>query len=256
MVELRVLPREDGGGLGEPVRPNRAHVAAGPHLRRHHVGSHCGVPRRRIEALRRRSTAKESPSEILTSRRRWGAGGATSEATTAFVKTAHSELGLETCMHLTCTNMPVEMVNSALKVRHSTTRHAPTITHPSTTVLTMHSTSPGSARFRMSKYSRSSWRPPARIRGLGRYRRRIQPRHRSDPAHSISLRRLFRHRSASSLVLTFALPSLTSPTIDCWVPRRSPSVHQQSRRRNAVSQGEGRRRSESHLYSNVLRFGW
>ncbi|KAI5475339.1 hypothetical protein MNV49_001608 [Pseudohyphozyma bogoriensis] len=45
----------------------------------------------------------------------WGAGGATSEATTAFVKTAHAELGLETCMHLTCTNMPVEMIDTALK---------------------------------------------------------------------------------------------------------------------------------------------
>lgn len=52
------------------------------------------------------------------SRNRWGAGGATSEATTAFVRTAHSDLGLETCMHLTCTNMPVEMVNAALKVRY------------------------------------------------------------------------------------------------------------------------------------------
>ncbi|GAA6007185.1 methylenetetrahydrofolate reductase (NAD(P)H) MET13 [Rhodotorula paludigena] len=45
----------------------------------------------------------------------WGAGGSTSESTTNFVKTAHSELGLETCMHLTCTNMPVEMVDKALK---------------------------------------------------------------------------------------------------------------------------------------------
>ncbi|SGZ26055.1 BQ5605_C024g09825 [Microbotryum silenes-dioicae] len=45
----------------------------------------------------------------------WGAGGATSEATTTFVKHAHSELGLETCMHLTCTNMPVSMVDAALK---------------------------------------------------------------------------------------------------------------------------------------------
>ncbi|GAA5874658.1 hypothetical protein JCM3774_004775 [Rhodotorula dairenensis] len=45
----------------------------------------------------------------------WGAGGSTSEATTNFVKTAHSDLGLETCMHLTCTNMPVEMVDKALK---------------------------------------------------------------------------------------------------------------------------------------------
>ncbi|GAA5915973.1 hypothetical protein JCM5296_000499 [Sporobolomyces johnsonii] len=45
----------------------------------------------------------------------WGAGGSTSEATTNFVKTAHAQLGLETCMHLTCTNMPVEMVDQALK---------------------------------------------------------------------------------------------------------------------------------------------
>ncbi|TNY18238.1 methylenetetrahydrofolate reductase [Rhodotorula diobovata] len=45
----------------------------------------------------------------------WGAGGSTSDATTGFVKTAHAELGLETCMHLTCTNMPTEMVDQALK---------------------------------------------------------------------------------------------------------------------------------------------
>ncbi|KAK4695215.1 methylenetetrahydrofolate reductase (NADH), partial [Phenoliferia sp. Uapishka_3] len=45
----------------------------------------------------------------------WGAGGATSDATTAFVKAAHADLGLETCMHLTCTNMPVEMIDAALK---------------------------------------------------------------------------------------------------------------------------------------------
>ncbi|GAA5852340.1 hypothetical protein JCM8547_006746 [Rhodosporidiobolus lusitaniae] len=45
----------------------------------------------------------------------WGAGGSTSESTTNFVKTAHKDLGLETCMHLTCTNMPVEMVDAALK---------------------------------------------------------------------------------------------------------------------------------------------
>ena len=62
------------------------------------------------------STVKQNRAEILTSYDRWGAGGATSEATTAFVKTAHSELGLETCMHLTCTNMPVSMIDAALKV--------------------------------------------------------------------------------------------------------------------------------------------
>ncbi|KAM0786327.1 hypothetical protein ACM66B_001801 [Microbotryomycetes sp. NB124-2] len=45
----------------------------------------------------------------------WGAGGTTSDTTTQFVKHAQAELGLETCMHLTCTNMPVEMVDKALK---------------------------------------------------------------------------------------------------------------------------------------------
>ncbi|GAA5981212.1 hypothetical protein JCM11641_005613 [Rhodosporidiobolus odoratus] len=45
----------------------------------------------------------------------WGAGGSTSDSTTNFVKTAHKDLGLETCMHLTCTNMPVDMVDKALK---------------------------------------------------------------------------------------------------------------------------------------------
>ncbi|KAH8930151.1 methylenetetrahydrofolate reduct [Atractiella rhizophila] len=45
----------------------------------------------------------------------WGAGGTTSDLTTQFVKAAHSEFGLETCMHLTCTNMPVEMIDKALE---------------------------------------------------------------------------------------------------------------------------------------------
>ncbi|KAM0749328.1 methylenetetrahydrofolate reductase [Meredithblackwellia eburnea MCA 4105] len=45
----------------------------------------------------------------------WGAGGATSGATAGFVKTAHADLGLETCMHLTCTNMPVADVDTALQ---------------------------------------------------------------------------------------------------------------------------------------------
>lgn len=66
-------------------------------------------------------TVKQSPEEILMSFCSWGAGGATSEATTAFVRTAHADLGLETCMHLTCTNMPVDMVNAALKVSHTCT---------------------------------------------------------------------------------------------------------------------------------------
>ncbi|GAA93542.1 uncharacterized protein L969DRAFT_89200 [Mixia osmundae IAM 14324] len=45
----------------------------------------------------------------------WGAGGTTSDATTQFVKTAHEQFGLETNMHLTCTNMEVGMVERALK---------------------------------------------------------------------------------------------------------------------------------------------
>lgn len=46
----------------------------------------------------------------------WGAGGSTTHLTTDFVKTAHKQFGLETCMHLTCTNMPREQVDKALKV--------------------------------------------------------------------------------------------------------------------------------------------
>lgn len=45
----------------------------------------------------------------------WNAGGRLSNLTTDIVSTAQSVLGLETCMHLTCTNMPVELVDKALK---------------------------------------------------------------------------------------------------------------------------------------------
>jgi len=45
----------------------------------------------------------------------WGAGGSTANLTTEFVKTAHEHFGLETCMHLTCTNMPKEKIDNALK---------------------------------------------------------------------------------------------------------------------------------------------
>lgn len=45
----------------------------------------------------------------------WGAGGTTSHLTTDFVKNAHQHFGLETCMHLTCTNMPREKIDNALK---------------------------------------------------------------------------------------------------------------------------------------------
>jgi hypothetical protein len=45
------------------------------------------------------------------------AGGRTSDLTAELVKTCQSTIGLETCMHLTCTNMPSEKVDIALQVR-------------------------------------------------------------------------------------------------------------------------------------------
>lgn len=48
----------------------------------------------------------------------WGAGGTSADLTTELVATAQSVYGLETMMHLTCTNMPVEKIDAALKVRY------------------------------------------------------------------------------------------------------------------------------------------
>ncbi|KAG6812772.1 hypothetical protein H0H92_000542 [Tricholoma furcatifolium] len=45
----------------------------------------------------------------------WNAGGRTSDLTSEMVKTCQSLLGMETCMHLTCTNMPREKVDIALR---------------------------------------------------------------------------------------------------------------------------------------------
>lgn len=44
----------------------------------------------------------------------WGAGGSTSDKTLEICKNAQKYYGLETMMHLTCTNMPVETINNAL----------------------------------------------------------------------------------------------------------------------------------------------
>lgn len=46
----------------------------------------------------------------------WGAGGTTSDLTVEICQTAQMVYGLETCMHLTCTNMPKEKIDIALKV--------------------------------------------------------------------------------------------------------------------------------------------
>ena len=45
----------------------------------------------------------------------WNAGGRTSDLTASLVKTVHAYFGLETCMHLTCTNMPRSKVDVALR---------------------------------------------------------------------------------------------------------------------------------------------
>ncbi|EPB91137.1 methylenetetrahydrofolate reductase (NADPH) [Mucor circinelloides 1006PhL] len=45
----------------------------------------------------------------------WGAGGTSADLTTEIVATAQSVYGLETMMHLTCTNMPVKQIDDALE---------------------------------------------------------------------------------------------------------------------------------------------
>lgn len=45
----------------------------------------------------------------------WNAGGRSSTLTNEMVYTAQSALGLETCMHLTCTNMSVDLIDEALE---------------------------------------------------------------------------------------------------------------------------------------------
>src|ERR1700753_3624560 len=45
----------------------------------------------------------------------WGAGGRSAHLTCEMVKTAQTAIGLETCMHLTCTDMPKSKIDEALK---------------------------------------------------------------------------------------------------------------------------------------------
>ncbi|KAI6114814.1 methylenetetrahydrofolate reductase-domain-containing protein [Pisolithus croceorrhizus] len=45
----------------------------------------------------------------------WNAGGRTSELTSEMVRLCQGVIGIETCMHLTCTNMPKEKVDIALR---------------------------------------------------------------------------------------------------------------------------------------------
>ncbi|KAI9510496.1 methylenetetrahydrofolate reductase-domain-containing protein [Russula earlei] len=55
----------------------------------------------------------------------WNAGGRTSDLTAEIVKTCQSTIGIETCMHLTCTNMPSEKVDIALRVCGFAVRQMP-----------------------------------------------------------------------------------------------------------------------------------
>ncbi|EPY50818.1 methylenetetrahydrofolate reductase Met9 [Schizosaccharomyces cryophilus OY26] len=50
----------------------------------------------------------------------WGAGGSTSDLTPVIVNVAQKEFQLDTCMHLTCTNMSEEMIETALKKAYET----------------------------------------------------------------------------------------------------------------------------------------
>lgn len=53
----------------------------------------------------------------------WGAGGTSADLTTEIVATAQAVYGIETMMHLTCTNMPKEQVDYALKVKCAMSIH-------------------------------------------------------------------------------------------------------------------------------------
>ncbi|KAL2316097.1 Methylenetetrahydrofolate reductase [Schizosaccharomyces pombe] len=50
----------------------------------------------------------------------WGAGGTSSELTPGIVNVIQTDFEVDTCMHLTCTNMSTEMIDAALKRAHET----------------------------------------------------------------------------------------------------------------------------------------
>lgn len=87
-------------GFAKPLRPYRAHACAWPRIRRYNM----------VSAL---STEAARAPLTLFSR---NAGGRTSDLTSELVKTCQGLIGVETCMHLTCTNMPEDKVDQALKV--------------------------------------------------------------------------------------------------------------------------------------------
>lgn len=84
-------------GLAKPFRQNRTHADVGPRIHRYYLVDYI--------------SATTDTSHFLRN-----AGGRTSDLTAEMVKTCQGLIGIETCMHLTCTNMPKEKVDVALRV--------------------------------------------------------------------------------------------------------------------------------------------
>ncbi len=90
-------------GSATPPRSYRAYAFVGTRVHRHYLVS--------------QSLAFLMGYALLTDRLIVrNAGGRTSDLTSEMVKTCQGLIGIETCMHLTCTNMPAEKVDIALKV--------------------------------------------------------------------------------------------------------------------------------------------
>ena len=53
----------------------------------------------------------------------WGAGGSTKDRSLELAELSHSEYGVDTVLHLTCTNMEQGTVDDALRVSASTLPH-------------------------------------------------------------------------------------------------------------------------------------
>lgn len=86
-------------GFAKPTRSHRTHERSWSRIHRYYLASFLSYP-----------------SHVSYFDHR-NAGGRTSELTSEMVKTCQSLIGMETCMHLTCTNMPKEKVDIALRVR-------------------------------------------------------------------------------------------------------------------------------------------
>jgi methylenetetrahydrofolate reductase (NADPH) len=48
----------------------------------------------------------------------WGAGGTTSDLSLEMANNIQKQLGVDTCLHLTCTNMTIDKLDETLEVSH------------------------------------------------------------------------------------------------------------------------------------------